>query len=91
MQRNKSLDSLDLSKSIINIDSLVDYLDLGMFEEYQVLIKVKRGVLNYDYVVHNFIFQNDFEDFVRENDNLIVYHIASVFNGDNCAMRLYVK
>ena len=91
MQRNKSLDSLDLSKSSINIDSLVDYLDLGMFDEYQVILKVKHGIYNYDYVVNSFISQNDFEDFVRENDHLIVYHIASMFNGDNCALRLYVK
>lgn len=91
MLRNKSLDVINLEKSKVDIDSLVDYIDLHLFDEYQVIVKNKRSFFKNKYVRHYFTSRDGFTNFVGDNDELKVCSICSEFNNDTCILSIWVK
>ena len=91
MQRNKSVDIVNISKSKVSIGSLIDYLDIGMFEEYRVIVNLKKCLFKNDYIRFDFDSDEKFKDFVENNEDLIVNSMWSDFKGDTCMLCICVK
>lgn len=91
MQRNKSIDFIQLEKSKVEIDSLIDYIDLGMFEEYRVIVRLKKGLFKKEYIAYDFDSDDKFKDFVATNSGLIVCSMCSTFKNDTCVLSIAVK
>ena len=91
MERNKSVDSIYFTTKKVKADSLIDYLDLGMFNEYQVDLIVKRGLFKKDYVTHKFVTSEEFVSFIRTNSDLIICAMVSTFKNDDTILNILVK
>ena len=91
MNRNKCFDCIDFERSEIEIDSLIDYIELDLFEQYEIVLIAKKGLFNKSYIVHNFSSCSAFTEFISRNSDLIVCSISSVYCNDDSVLRIYVK
>lgn len=91
MQRNKSIDVVNIEKSKIELDSLIDYIDLDMFEEYRVIVRVNKSLLKKEYITYDFDSYDKFKNFVATNSDVIVCSMWSDFKDDTCMLSVVVK